>query len=89
MELIEKYGTPLKFNYLPQFPQIFKNATIGLKTQWMILDTKANIITHTVLKAIIFHIIIERDKNGKIISKIFNEEQTGNNFLNILGYNNE
>jgi len=33
MELIEKYGTPLKFNYLPQFPQIFKNATIGLKTQ--------------------------------------------------------
>jgi len=55
----------------------------------MIFDTKANIITHTVLKAIIFHIIIERDKNGKIISKIFNEEQTGNNFLNILGYNNE
>ena len=35
------------------------------------------------------HIIIERDKNGKIISKVFNEEQTANNFLNILGYNNE
>ena len=34
------------------------------------------------------HIIIKRDKNGHVITSLFNEEQAPNNFLNILGYNN-
>lgn len=33
------------------------------------------------------HILIDRDKNGKITSKLFSEQQDAEDMLNILGYN--
>lgn len=35
------------------------------------------------------HILINRDENGKIVTSLFSEEQTANDYLNILGYNQE
>jgi arginine decarboxylase len=35
------------------------------------------------------HIIIDKDKEGKVTTRIFAEEQTSESMLNILGYNNQ
>jgi arginine decarboxylase len=32
------------------------------------------------------HILIQRDENGKIFTKLFSEEQTASDYLKILGY---
>lgn len=34
------------------------------------------------------HILIDRDENGQIVTKLFSEQQTNNQMLNILGYEN-
>lgn len=35
------------------------------------------------------HILIRRDENGKIMTELFSEEQTANDYLKILGYKGE
>ncbi len=34
------------------------------------------------------HVLIKRDENGKIVTELFSNEQTANDFLTILGYEN-
>lgn len=35
------------------------------------------------------HVLIDRDEQGNIITKLFSEQQTANDFLKILGYNEQ
>lgn len=34
MKLVEEYGTPLKFTYLPKISRTFANLKFGLEMQW-------------------------------------------------------
>ena len=43
MKLVEEYGTPLKFTYLPKISQNINRAKCGLEIQWKSMAMKLNI----------------------------------------------
>ena len=52
MELIQEYGAPLKFTYLPKISQNIRRAKLGLRMQSVTTTIKANINTATAQRAL-------------------------------------
>jgi arginine decarboxylase len=50
MKLVEEYGTPLKFTYLPQISNNINKAKIGFVNRWKKINMRQNIITAIVQK---------------------------------------
>ena len=55
VQLIEQYGTPLKFNYLPKIFKKINRAKSWFEAAIKIRSIKGNTIMRTVLKALILN----------------------------------